>query len=626
LALRKLHTASEAKYRTATPDYCLTRNVKRLAELVGLTDTDCRILELAVLLQNERLLDDTADWLGMLSSVKLFYVLSQLLNVPEQAIRTALAAQGTLARSGLVSVERSGSGTLRSKLNLLSDNFADHIFSSEADPVSLLRDTVIPSLPAHLTFGDFAHIEQMLAILRAYLKQSIQAKRTGVNVFLYGRPGTGKSQLAKLLAQELNCQLFEITSEDGDGDPVNGERRLRAFRAAQSFFNQRRALLLFDEVEDVFSDGDSFLGRKSTAQTRKAWINRMLEENPVPTLWLSNSIHELDPAFIRRFDMVIELFVPPRKQRERIIQEASADLLSKDSIGRIAESEALAPAVVTRAASVARAVRDQLDPSGASDAVERLINATLAAQGHPQIRRNNSNRLPELYDPAFIHADTDLAQLAAGVKRAKAARLCLYGPPGTGKTAFGRWLAEQMDVPILIKRASDLMSKWVGENEQNIARAFKQAEQDGALLLIDEVDSFLQDRRGGRNSWEITLVNEMLTQMEKFSGVFIASTNLLHDLDQAALRRFDLKVKFDFLHPHQAIDLFRRYCDKLTLGVVPPSLIERIKRLPMLTPGDFAVATGQNHLRQISSPIELLDALEKECALKQMAKPPIGFV
>lgn len=90
-----------------------------------------------------------------------------------------------------------------------------------------------------------------------------------------------------------------------------------------------------------------------------------------------------------------------------------------------------------------------------------------------------------------------------------------------------------MGIPLLIKRASDLMSMWVGENEQNIALAFKEAEQDGALLLIDEVDSFLQDRRGAKNSWEVTLVNEMLTQMEAFSGVFIASTNLMDGLDQA---------------------------------------------------------------------------------------------
>ncbi|MBW6608203.1 ATP-binding protein, partial [Salmonella enterica subsp. enterica serovar Weltevreden] len=83
-------------------------------------------------------------------------------------------------------------------------------------------------------------------------------------------------------------------------------------------------------------------------------------------------------------------------------------------------------------------------------------------------------------------------------------------------------------------------------------KAFRKAQNDGAVLLIDEVDSFLQDRRGAQHNWEVSEVNEMLTQMESFSGVFVASTNLMEGLDQAALRRFDLKVKFDYLRADQA--------------------------------------------------------------------------
>ena len=623
--LRKLHQSGERKLRNAAPPACLRSNVARLSTLVGLSETDCRILEFAVLIQNERLLDDTADWLGQLSSVKVFHALSALLDLPEHEIRASLSAQAILARSGLVSVDRSGNSTLRGKLDLLSDNFADNIFSSDADPVSLLRDTVALGSPAHLGIADYGHITPSLSVLRPYLKRSIETGRKGVNVFLHGDPGTGKSQLAKALAHELDCELFEVASENSDGDPVNGERRLRAFRAAQSFFAQRRALILFDEVEDVFNDGDSFFGRKSTAQTRKAWINRMLEENSVPTLWLSNSIRGLDPAFIRRFDMVFELPVPPKKQRERILLDTCSDLLDAPSVARIADSESLAPAVVTRAASVVRSIRDELGQIGAASAFELLIGNTLEAQGHKPIRRNDPNQLPEIYDPLFIHADSDLALVGAGLVQSKSGRLCLYGPPGTGKTAYGRWLAEQMSVPLIVKRASDLMSMWVGENEKNIARAFKQAEQDGALLLIDEVDSFLQDRRGAQRGWEISLVNEMLTQMESFPGVFIASTNLMEGLDQAALRRFDLKVKFDFLKHEQACELLRRYCVRLSIPTPQPEQLAKLMRIQKLTPGDFAAVIRQNRFRPITSSADLVSALEAECALKEGTKSSIGF-
>ena len=624
LQLRKLHQFKEREAHEAAVPVCLGRNIARLQKLVGLSEADCRILEFAVLIHSERLLDDLADGLGALSTVKVFHALSVLLDLPEREIRSALSAQGILARSGLLTVARNGMGLLRPKLDLLSDNFADAIASSDADPVSLLRDKVALASPPHLEISDYGHIARSLAVLRPYLKRSILTGRRGVNVFLHGDPGTGKSQLAKALAKELECELFEVTSEDTDGDPVNGEKRLRAFRAAQSFFAQRRAVILFDEVEDVFNDGDSVFGRKSTAQTRKAWINRILEDNAVPTFWLSNSIRGVDPAFIRRFDMVLELPVPPKNQRARILKETCADLLPACSVTRIAESESLAPAVVTRAASVVRSIQDELG-TAAADAFELLIDNTLEAQGHRPIQRRDPNRLPGVYDPLFIHADTDLARVGAGLTQSKSGRLCLYGPPGTGKSAFARWLADQMGVSLIVKRASDLMSMWVGASEKNVAHAFSQAEQEGALLLIDEVDSFLQDRRGAQRSWEVTLVNEMLTQMESFPGVFIASTNLMEGLEQAAIRRFDLKVKFNFLKQDQAAELLRRYCVELAIPTPEHDQLAGLSRLHALTPGDFAAVIRQHQFRPITSSSALVTALERECALKPGAKPPIGF-
>lgn len=624
--LRTLHAEGELKLRNAAVPPCLGNNIASLASLVGLSSVDCHILAFAVLIHAERLLEETGDFVGQLSTLKTINVLSVLLGLPEREIREALSPQGILTKSGLLSVDRGGAYNLRGKLNLLSNDFADHIYSSDADPVCLLRDTVKPSAAPLLAIDDYKHVEEFLVVLRPFLRLAVTGGRRGVNVFLHGDPGTGKSELARVLAKELGCELFEVASEDADGDPVAGDRRLRAFRAAQSFLAQRHALILFDEVEDVFNDGNSFLGRKSTAQTRKAWINRTLEENFVPTLWLSNSIDGLDPAFIRRFDMVFELPVPPKKQRELIIAEACSDMLDAASVARIAESEALAPAVVTKAASVVRSIRGELGEAESAKAIELLIGSTLKAQGHKPIARSDPNRLPEIYDPIFIHADADLTEVAAGLVQSKSGRLCLYGPPGTGKTAFGRWLAEQLGAPLLVKRASDLMSMWVGGNEKNIARAFKQAEQEGALLLIDEVDSFLQDRRGSQRSWEVTMVNEMLTQMESFPGVFIASTNLMEGLDQAALRRFDLKVKFDFLRQDQADELLRRHCTEMSIPTPKAEEEARIRRLTKLTPGDFAAVVRQHRFRLIKSADALISALEAECALKEGPQAGIGFL
>jgi len=154
-------------------------------------------------------------------------------------------------------------------LDLLSSGFADKLMSESGSPVDWLRDMVVSSSLPHLTLADYPYLKDTLDFLLPYLQQILRTRQKGVNVFLYGIPGTGKTQLARVLAHHLACTMYEIASEDEDGDPVDGAQRLRAFRTAQAFFQKSPTLMLFDEVEDVFNDGNGFFGRKSTAQTRK---------------------------------------------------------------------------------------------------------------------------------------------------------------------------------------------------------------------------------------------------------------------------------------------------------------------------------------------------------------------
>lgn len=172
-ALRQMHQqAEDSKPQTVASEF-MRRNMHRLAELVGLDETDCKILTFVVVIHNERLLDDTGDLLGQLSSSRVFQVLSVLLALPEAAVRTALGAQGILARSGLVSVERRGASTLCNKLNLLSDVFADLMVSADTAPLGLLKGTVAPSPPGTLSLADYAHIQPSLDILQPYLQHTV---------------------------------------------------------------------------------------------------------------------------------------------------------------------------------------------------------------------------------------------------------------------------------------------------------------------------------------------------------------------------------------------------------------------------------------------------------------------
>lgn len=623
--LLRRHEVAEQKAAQAKPPKNLANNMKRLAKLANLLPIECRILEFAIIIHNDPVLCDAMERLGNLTNIKLYQTLATLLRLPESSVRNALCSKGSLTKTGLLRIEHN-INALHNKLDLITDNFTYAIFSDDLDPIQLLNDMIRTSPPAQLTLDDYRHIQKPLDALTLYLNTSINTGRCGVNIYLHGAPGTGKSQLARVLAQVAGCELYEISNQDEDGDPISGKTRLRSYRASQSLFAQKKTLILFDEVEDIFHDGSFWGGKKSTAESNKAWINQMLENNPVPTLWLSNSLDGLDQAFIRRFDMVVELPVPSKVRRREIIEQHCSAFLNEHEIKQVAEAENLSPAVISHVSDVVNSIKTELGPENIGSTFQMITSSILQAQGHPRLKMNSAEQFASIYCEKLINTAEDIQVMTQGLKHAQAGRLCFYGPPGTGKTAYGSWLADQLDIPLILKKGSDLISMWVGGTEANIAKAFKEAETEGALLMIDEVDSFLQDRRQAQHSWELTAVNEMLTQMESYSGVFIASTNLMANLDQASLRRFDHKIKFDFLRHEQAFTLLSRYCELLQLD--PPSAKHQLELTfhNNCTPGDFAAIARRHRFNPIKSADDFLSALRQECSLKEGTKNRIGFV
>jgi hypothetical protein len=265
-------------------------------------------------------------------------VLATLLDLSLQDAKQAISLQGRLERSGLLRIDRATQHSLKDKLEILSERFANYMLMEEGDPVSMMSDVIRTGNPPQLCFADFQHLDEHLNILRPYLHRAIEVNRTGVNILLYGPPGTGKSELTRVIAGDMACELYEIASTDGDDEPINGNGRLLSYRAAQNFLCQRRAVIVFDEVEDIFGDGNPFTER-SVGQSRKAWMNHMLEENVIPAFWISNTIDGLDPAFVRRFDVVMQLAIPPKKQREKILAKAGADILTPGTMQRISAVE-----------------------------------------------------------------------------------------------------------------------------------------------------------------------------------------------------------------------------------------------------------------------------------------------
>ena len=152
---------------------------------------------------------------------------------------------------------------------------------------------------------------------------------------------------------------------------------------------------------------------------------------------------------------------------------------------------------------------------------------------------------------------------------------------------------------------------YVGQTEQNIANAFKEAVDNKAMLIFDEADSFLQNRNNAVRNWEVTQVNEMLTQMEKHPYPFICTTNLMDSLDKASLRRFTFKVKYDYMTSEQVTKAFEYF-----FGIKNVHLNSNT-----LAPGDFVVVKEK---AEIMDCLNNKDELIKMFDLEQVNKTPIA--
>ena len=627
----EIYPAAEAQLDAYPMPEILARNLEKMAGIFKLTPSEAQILAFCILVFLSPQLSLMNGYFYWPNKEKIYHDLSLILDLPPEQIRTALDKEGRLHQSGLLRFQNGKHSSVSASpqegtLTLHSEAFCTNLYySTESDPYLLLEGSVTSAPTAQLSLGHYSHIQTELDIALPLLRHALDTAKSGTNIYIYGAPGTGKTELVRVLAAELGVRLFETVFTDEDGEPVGAKWRLNHLRLGQIACGGSASLIVFDEAEDVFEDGISLLGDKSTAASHKAWTNRLLEENASPTIWLSNGC-SLDPAFVRRFDMVFELPVPPKKEREKIIAQHAAGLISDAQVQRLAAVEELAPAVVTKVSATIHAIQNQLPTGKVQQVFEHLIGNTLKAQGHRTLQARDAGKLPEVYDPNFINANADLHQISAGLMRAQRGRLCLYGPPGTGKTAYARWLADDLEKPLRIQRASDLLSKWLGESERNIAKAFRQAQTEGAILLIDEVDSFLQDRRYSEQAYEQRMVNEMLTQMECFTGIFIASTNLMQDLDPAVLRRFDLKAQFGYLHTEQAWRLLQRYCASMKLPSPSAAEQSQMGRLQNLTPGDFAAVERRHQFAPLANSAALVAALQEECRLKEKRSSTIGFV
>jgi SpoVK/Ycf46/Vps4 family AAA+-type ATPase len=618
------------------------KNIDALSGLLQLNRAERALLLYGTLARYQRDLRTILVEVKVNNAPEAYAAIAAVAGVSATEVGEALRAGSRLERIGLVE-------------NLISEHnitdLADLMKVSEKLPPVLMREYrdqselmavfTRPAAKSALAMNDFSFVEDDAQVLVSLLRHAVARKEAGVNILLYGPPGTGKTELARDEAQAAGLDLFEVEYADRDGNSLSGRDRYRSLQIAQVFLKGSvQAALLFDEVEDVFppisTEAAQLMARAeqvaapaSDSVSGKAWVNQILESNAVPTLWVTNRIEQIDPAFRRRFAYHLELKSPPPGAREGLVRKTLEGVcVSEAFVGKLTERKGLTPAQIRTAVRFAELARN--DDGDVETLIERqLRNADKALGRHSDERA----AMPSVttYDLEMLHVESryEIDRIVQALKTRGHGSLCFYGAPGTGKTALAEHIARVLDRPLLIKRASDLMSKFVGETEQQMAAMFREAESEKAVLLLDEADSFLQDRRGAQRTYEVTEVNEMLQGMERHHGVFICTTNLMDRLDQAALRRFSFKLKF---MPLRAAQRERMFVVEALAGderLFDDTLRARLQRLEHLCPGDFAAVRRQvDILGATFTPDEFMEQLEAEHRIKPEVRESrgIGFV
>lgn len=601
-------------------------NLRLAGHLLGLTESEDEILKLVVTVKHGQQLGAVLNCLGYLSMASLIELVSVATQLTQASISTALQPQARLISSGLL-VLCPARDPFQAKL-MVDTKLLELIALPDLDRHRFLRAFLDVATPPTLgcdAFAESSAVELASGLLRAGLR----GKARGVNLLLSGPSGVGKSELARLLSQEVGVPLFAVGRVDNRGDSPNPRERLASLRLAHLLVPPGQGILLFDELEDLFRWESHPLGPGgATAQMSKQWFGATLEENPLPTIWCTNRTEGIDKAFLRRFTFAIELKAPGARQRADVLVRHAAGGLPRRACEMIAQRFEASPAQFGAAVHGARL----LAPAGPLD---QLTVEALMAPVHKLITGRDALLKP-VFDPsgyqlAALNCTEDLTLLADRLAEFKqgpkpGVSLCLYGPPGVGKSEFVKYLAWKTGRPFVYRRGSDLLSPFVGMTERQIAAAFDEARADGALLLFDEADSFLRERRAATHSWELTQVNEFLQQLESFPGLVACTTNLWQELDEASLRRFVFKLQFHLPTHEQVVRLFGVFFPVALASAGDAAVATLLRPVCDLAPGDFAAVDRRvRALGTNPSAAELVTMLAGEVAVKRTAVRAVGF-
>lgn len=477
--------------------------------------------------------------------------------------------------------------------------------------------------------NDFDISEDELSVIDTLLKC-----KKSCNILFYGDAGTGKTSLTKCLAKRHNMELVSINIPKDD----DHQNRLRSIYGAINLVDKNSSLILVDEADEVLNTSDSFFFK---GKTNKSWINNLLESHGKKIIWVTNRAEQIDPSTMRRFSFSMEFKKFTSKGRLNVLKyelnkKGLKNYFDDRELKELCKEYSVDGGGIVNAINVFNINRRRKKENIIKMVKTVLKNHEKATHGEMggsmQKKEFKSYSLQGLNTSHNLEEIITILKQYTGLQEKEdkhSISLLLYGLPGTGKTEFVHYIGSIIERDVVLKRCSEIQSKWVGETEKNIAWAFQEAKENNNILFFDEADSFLYPRSSAHHSWEKSFTNEILAQLDNFKGIVIFATNDIDGLDHAALRRFRFKIEFRPLTSEGNLNFYKALLEPLVSKRIQLSAEEigQIKNSRNLTPGDFAVVKEQFSFvdHAVITHQKLIDALLKEVCFKKAERKVIGF-
>jgi len=515
-------------------------------------------------------------------------------------------------------------------------------FSSVEEPMVKLEQVVLPDADKERILSVVERHDRYLECRRDWGFDNLIRYGRGVLMLFYGKPGTGKTMTAHAIASRMGKRILNVDI------PTFLEKR-EADRFLPGLFREARmqeALLFFDECELLFGD-------RSYGNALMTLLLTELERFEGVAILATNLPQTLDQALDRRILVKVQFPEPDRDARRDIWRKHLPDgapVASDVDLDVLADRFEMAGGYIKNA--VLMAVAEAVHTNGADPCITM---AHLEKAALDQLRRPLDEDSPlamsrvRLAD--VILSDSLRSRLEEFLGAARNRRTVLerwgigshltygkglsalfHGPPGTGKTLCAEAIACELNQPLQVVTIPAVVSKWVGQTEQTLERLFQQSRSANSVLFLDEADTLLMERGEGRASrHDDSIVNTLLTLIERHDGVVLLATNLPGRLDRALSRRLSYRLEFPFPEAPQRAAIWRR----LLPDTVPTSGEIDFVRLGTtfrLAGGDIKNAVFKAAFRAARTNEGLSQALLEEAACEEESstttaeKRPVGFV